>query len=334
LAVELEEILKVFDICIAHNIATLHKNLPLTAALSCLVEKRKIRMIAWCHDFAWLDPLYEPALHTGYPWDLLRTRWPGVEYVTVSEHRKNRLAQLFAIDPREISVIPPGVAWADFLKLEPLTRNLVDRLNLQDADPILLLPARVTRRKNIEFAIRVLASLREIHPKARLLVTGPPGAHNPTNSAYLESLSTLKSDLGVADRVHFLYEFGEGGSPLHVPDPVVADLFQLADILIFPSEREGFGIPIIEAGISRLPVFAADIPPVRESSMGYAYLFNPAEAPAKVGQAIHDHLNSDRVYKLRKVALANYSWATIIDREVIPLINQTARKSIVSTDEG
>jgi glycosyltransferase involved in cell wall biosynthesis len=69
---------------------------------------------------------------------------------------------------------------------------LARRLDLLRADLLLLLPARITRRKNIEFALEVLASLRrEGGQDARLLVTGPPGPHNPGNLAYLEQLLQL-----------------------------------------------------------------------------------------------------------------------------------------------
>ena len=42
----------------------------------------------------------------------------------------------------------------------------------------------------------------------------------------------------------------------------------LADSFLFTSRAEGFGIPILEAGLARLPVFCTDIPPFRESGQG------------------------------------------------------------------
>ena len=81
------------DVAIVHNVLTLHKNLAFTAALHRLHSAgRAPRLLAWCHDLAWLDPLYTPALHTGYPWKLLRMPWPGVRYVVVSSDRRALLA--------------------------------------------------------------------------------------------------------------------------------------------------------------------------------------------------------------------------------------------------
>jgi len=308
--------------CIVHNAITLHKNLPLTAALRRLADEKVTRFIAWCHDFAWQDALYTPDLHPGYPWDLLRTPWPGVRYVVVSAHRRERLAALLDLPPNRIAVVHPGVDVGEFLKLEPTTRRWLKELDLLTAAPLMLLPARITRRKNIEFAIRVTAALTRRHPQATLVVTGPPGPHNPTNIAYLESLRALREELGVAERVRFLYEQGDRADPFHVTDAIIADLYHLADLLLFPSRREGFGIPPLEAGLVRLPVFAADIPPLQESAGHLAHLFDPEGDPEAVAQAIADHLAGDPAYQLKRRVLSQFTWDAVLERHLLPLLRE------------
>ena len=312
------------DACIVHNAITLHKNLPLTAALRHLADEGATRFIAWCHDFAWQDTLYTPDLHPGYPWDLLRSAWPGVRYVVVSAHRQVRLAALLDLAEDQITVVTPGVDEAEFMKLEPDTARLAEKLHLDACEPLLLLPARITRRKNIEFAIRVTAALADRMPQAVLVVTGPPGPHNPANTAYLERLQELRRDLGVADRVHFLHECGDENHPLHVADAMIADLYHLADLLLFPSRREGFGIPPLEAGLARLPIFAADIPTLRESAAGLAHLFDPEGDPAVVAEAIAAHLASDQAYQMRRRVLRRFTWGAIVKRHLIPIIQEVA----------
>lgn len=323
IAEKLEPLLADADICITHNALTLHKNLPLTAALRCLSDDRITRLIAWCHDFAWQDELYTSDLHAGYPWDLLRSRWPRVRYVVVSEHRRERLAELFDLPATEIEVINPGIDLARFLDLKPLTQKLLERFDLLSADPLLLLPARITRRKNIQFAIRITASLVARNERATLVISGPPGPHNPKNIAYLESLKDLCEQLEVDERVHFLYQGGEGEEPLYVPDEVIADLYQLADALVFPSKREGFGIPVLEAGLARIPIFAADIPPIRESAGDLAYLFDPDGEPELVAEGILDNLESNRAYQLRRRVVDHYTWEAIIKQRLIPLLQES-----------
>ncbi len=308
------------EILLAHNIATLHKNLPLSAALFELVRAGELRLVAWCHDFAWQDPLYLPDLHPGYPWDLLRTPWPGVQYVTVSEHRRARLAELFHLPPERIRVVTPGVEVPAFLKLEEGTRRIVQRLALESANPLILLPARITRRKNIEFAIQVTAALSALRPGVRLIVTGPPGPHNPTNMAYLDSLRNLMAQLRVDPHIHFLYDCGEGDQPLWINDSEMADFYRLADLMLFPSRKEGFGIPVLEAGLIRLPIFAADIPPIRESTRGLARLFDLETPPEQVAAWIDSFLQTDQAYQLRQRVRDEFSWTRIGQRELLPLI--------------
>jgi glycosyltransferase involved in cell wall biosynthesis len=361
IAARLHELLRDVDILIAHNVFTLHKNLALTAALSNYPARQPTHRIAWHHDFAWTNPLYRDQLHDGEPWDLLRRAWPGVRHVTVSESRRRELAQLYGIDATMIEVVPPGVDTAEFFNWQPLTRALVDRLRLLDADLILLLPARITRRKNIELAVRSLAALRQqTGLDARLIVTGPPGAHNPANDAYLQRLLALRRDLQLDSVAHFLYELNpiislsdsvEGHSEvrsaereasqgdirqddvndvpeveergLEIPDAVVADLYTLADALIFPSQQEGFGIPVLEAGLARLPAFCADIPSLRETGDGLAHYFDPRADPSEVAALIATVLETDRPGLLRRRVRRDYTWSRIFRDRIIPLLELT-----------
>jgi glycosyltransferase involved in cell wall biosynthesis len=308
------------DLVIVHNAMTMHKNLALTAALYQLAAEKSSAYIAWCHDFAWLDELYIPELHPGFPWDLLRNPWPNVKYVVVSQHRGAMIANLLGLPEAEISVITPGVDMGEFLGLSPLVINLIEKLDLLRAIPLMLLPARVTRRKNIEFAIRVTACLQPHCPRPTLVVTGPPGPHNPKNLAYLEALNKMKAELGLQERVLFLYEQGSPGHHLELPYSAVSELYRISDLLLFPSQREGFGIPALEAGLARLPVFAASIPAMHESMGDHATFFDPDGDPELVANLIQSFLNNSHAYQLRRQTIDHYSWQSIFRRQILPLI--------------
>ena len=192
------------------------------------------------------------------------------------------------------------------------------------ADALLLLPARLTRRKNVEMALHILAALRAQIARpafpgarldARLVVTGPPGPHNPANAAYLQSLLDLRRELGLQGAAHMLYERG-----ITPDDGTMADLYQLADALLFPSAQEGFGIPILEAGLARLPVFCADIPPLRETGQGSAHFFDPHGDPAAVAARLARALEQDTAHRLRRRVLAGFTWKKIVEERVIPLL--------------
>lgn len=306
-------------LAIVHNVLSLHKNLAFSAALKQL-SSQGLRIVSWSHDFAWQDSIYLDDLHPGFPWDLIRSAWPGVEYVVVSEDRRKQLSALIGLSEEKIRVIYPGVDVDRFLKISSKTHTLAEINNLYDAEPMLLLPARITRRKNIELAIKTMGEICKSKPKSILVVTGPPGPHNPTNQAYLEELRKLKSDLGVERHILFLYEMGEDQRPFFATDRILTDLYQLADALFFPSKQEGFGIPILEAGLTRLPIFASDIAPFRESAGNDARLFPLDRNPITIAQEITNFLDHDPAYRMRKRVIKHFRWQSIIQNQIIPLI--------------
>ena len=319
LVVELEIAVSGVDVLIAHNVCSLNKNLALTAALHQLHQSGKLpQLILWHHDLAWTTARYLPELHDGYPWDLLRTDWDNTTHVVVSELRRDQLAGLMKLDPASIRVIPNGVDIEQFYKLEELTRSLLDKTNLLDASPILLLPIRVTPRKNIELALHTVAELKKQFPQAALVVTGPLGPHNANNLRYFEMLTSLRKQLGLEGSVHFLVELHDG----FLPDGVIADFYRVADALILPSREEGFGIPLVEAGFSHLPAFCADIPPLKKLGMEDAAFFSPDEKPATVAGMIADYFQASLPARLAMRARASFRWEAIYHRQIVPLLKE------------
>jgi glycosyltransferase involved in cell wall biosynthesis len=324
LAAQLQTALSNVDILIAHNICSLNKNLALTAALYKLhsdASRKFPYLILWHHDLAWTTPRYLPELYDGYPWDLLRTDWDGPQHVVVSELRREELVDLMKLDPASVRVIPNGVNTARFYKLESQTQKLIEMKSLMDAAPILLLPVRITRRKNIELALHTLSELHRYFPQAALVVTGPLGPHNGRNSEYFEMLLNLRAQLGLQDYVCFLAEL----SSSFLSDEVIADFYRVADALIFPSREEGFGIPLIEAAFSHLPVFCADIPPLRDLGMDDAYYFSPDEDPAVLADTIAGYFQSAAPARLAMRTRVLFRWETIYQRHIAPLLNDVKR---------
>ena len=317
LAEQLQSALSGMGILIAHNVCSLNKNPALTAALHQLHQSGKLpRLILWHHDLAWTTPRYRSELHDGYPWDLLRQDWGKTTHVAVSVSRRGELAKLMKLDSASISVIPNGVDIARFYKLESQTQPLIEKINLLDAAPILLLPVRVTPRKNIELALHTLAELKSYFPQAALVVTGPLGPHNANNHKYFKMLLELRTQLNVQDSFHFLAELTDS----FLSDKVIADLYRIADALFFPSREEGFGIPILEAGLAGLPIFCSDIPPLRKLGENYVTYFSPDADPRELAKLIANHLSINSVYGLRAEIRRQYTWEGIYSEKIAPLL--------------
>jgi glycosyltransferase involved in cell wall biosynthesis len=305
------------QVLIAHNVCSLNKNLALTAALRQLYERGGLkRLVLWHHDLAWTTSRYRSELHEGYPWDLLRSDWPGAIQVVVSEQRRRELSQLIGIPMESIRVIPNGLDIKRFLKLDAQTVEIVEKLDLLTAAPLLLLPVRITPRKNIELALSVLAALRHELPAARLVVTGPLGPHNPANTFYFEKLRRMRSELGLEKAAHFLAE----DTPDFLPDSVISDFYHLADALLLPSREEGFGIPILEAGLTGMPIFCADIPSLRELGGEEVSYFSPDADPAEVARMIVQALRQENWLSLRWRVREEYPWEKIYQTHIAPLL--------------
>jgi glycosyltransferase involved in cell wall biosynthesis len=189
---------------------------------------------------------------------------------------------------------------------------------LFDAAPIFLLPVRITPRKNIEQALRVMSVLKADLPDARLVVTGPMGPHNPKNLGYFNELLALRDRLDLKGQVSFLAEI----SREFLPDAVVADFYRLSDALLLPSREEGFGIPVLEAGISGLPVFCADIPPLRELAGEQGVFFSPDVPPEQVAALITRKLSHDAGFRLRSRVRTSFTWEKLYQQHIQPLLRE------------
>ena len=69
-------------------------------------------------------------------------------------------------------------------------------------------------------------------------------------------------------------------------------------------------------------MFAADIPPVRESAGNLAHLFKLTDSPDAVAHRIAGFLQNDRAYRLRKRVLARFTWRGIVERQIVPLLQE------------
>jgi glycosyltransferase involved in cell wall biosynthesis len=306
IAASLDRVLRPGEALIVHNVMTMPFNLPLTAALC------QRRMLAWTHDLAWPDPRHAAFQREGWPWRMMAQPLPAARYVTVSEVRREQAAELIGIDPGSIEVIPNGIDALGFHGLGRRALTLARRADFATASPLILVPLRITRRKRLELGIEAAARLVGNHPRLRVVITGPLGAHSADNRAYFEELLALRSRLMMDGIVVFCHQHPvRDGHP--VTDQVMAELYRLADAVLIPSESEGFGLPLLEAGLLRLPVVAADIPVLREAGGPSLVTFPVEPTPDEVATALAGVLESPAGRQRRRVVEA-YSWDAILPR--------------------
>jgi mannosylglucosylglycerate synthase len=326
LAGRLRPLLQPADWVVVHNVFTKHFNLPLTAALHRLLDRGGMgRCIAWCHDFSWTSPHSRSKLHSGYPWDLLKTYRSDVAYVTVSQRRQRELAGLLHCPADRIRVIYNGVDPGELLGLSAEGQSLADGFDLGESDLVMLMPVRVTQAKNIEYALRVVEALKSRGLRPRLIVTGPPDPHDAQNLAYYHSLLELRRQLGIEHEARFVCETGRRPDQLRLVDPrVVGDLFRVSDVLFMPSHREGFGMPVVEAGLAGLGVFCAAVPAAEELGGEDVTLFSADDAPVDVAARLVDWAESNAVHRLRRRVRQTLTWDRLFQRDILPWLEGSA----------
>ena len=182
------------------------------------------------------------------------------------------------------------------------------------------MPVRVTQAKNIEFALHTLAEIKQNGLTPKLILTGPPDPHDPKNMAYFDSLKELRNHLGLKDNMFFVYELDdESGSPLTLPIEVVGELYRVMDVLFMPSHREGFGMPILEAGLTGLGIFSAPIPASVEIGQQDLHLVDINKEPHFTAKQILDWCEQNQAYQMRKKVRQNYTWEALFQNDMKPI---------------
>jgi glycosyltransferase involved in cell wall biosynthesis len=322
----LKEILQDIDSCIVHNIPSMPFNFAATAAVNELVTELDTRFVFWLHDTVLVREEWQSFIGK-FPFTLLHRKNDRTLFVTPTSFRARQFAALeepYTI-PR-MKVIPNGVSVEEYLKIDEVTKQLMRRLGLSFDDFIIVTPVRVLPRKNIELALNVVHELAHISNRRRikLLISGPPGA-DPDSIAYESKLREIIKMRRLQDSVifcHDLISFKRQFSDGNITKWSVADCYNIADLVFIPSKEEGFGLPVIEAGAARKPIFCSRIPPfqelIREDIEGY--MFDLRNPPQDIAFRIYRMMLENAVDNNFDQVVEKYDWESIVLKKVIPLL--------------
>jgi glycosyltransferase involved in cell wall biosynthesis len=200
--------------------------------------------------------------------------------VTVSEFSRRELAELLEVDPARLSVVPGGVDE----RFSPDADAAGARRALGLARPYVLCVASQTARKNLAALV----------PAARALAAdgvelAVAGGHRP----------------------QFAAEQGLGGLRLlgHVDDALLPGLYAGAEAFALPSLYEGFGLPVLEAMASGVPVLTTRAGALPEVAGGAARLVeDPAAFAAELPALLADRAQRERRRAAGLERAARFSW--------------------------
>lgn len=234
-------------------------------------------------------------------WLWRRTAGWAQRIVTISAHSRAEIIDAFRIPEARVDVIPLGVEADSFGTLtEEECRQVLSDFNL--TPPFFLFIGTIQPRKNVERIIaaheRLPAALRREVP---LVLAGRYGWGC---DELLQRLQTLSP----ATCVRWLR---------YVDDGQARALMQQARALVFPSLHEGFGLPVLEAFASGLPVITSTTTALPEVAGDAALLVDPVRTDEIAGAMLR-LLDDDSLRQaLREAGSARvreFTWERCADR--------------------
>lgn len=315
---------------IVHNVLSRHYNLALTAALVEVARdtQKDIVWIAWIHDASFIDTKYtnlSPSLTHQYPWNLISSPQKPFQYVTVSNTRKSELMKMYGTPQSRIKVVKNGLDINKMLPLPLQTRELFKHVSMRKPDYVGIIPVRIVERKNIEFAITFAKiAQQQFGKKFIFIVTGAVHQQNKFAVRYYAFLKDRIKKERLQEHFIFLNEFVlKNHRPFNIFGVNVRDLYLISDFLFLPSTGEGFGLPVIEAGFMRIPIFCSNLDVFTEVGNGYIYSFDLMKKPKEIVEYVLYHLKRRKSTLFRKKVLQEYDFETIVDRDIIPLLKSS-----------
>lgn len=308
----LDEIIRPGDLLVSFNSFAQPFCVPLTLALRNIsVRRADFTHVTWSSDLAIRDPQYDWTAAGSEPWSLFWKAWEPIRYIVSSEPVRATQAEAFKVDREMIGVVPMGVNPANCLRLPQVVSELCVSRDLYAAFPLLLMPVRMSQRKNIAKAIEAIHALKIEFPAAHLIITGSISPHDRGSRKRLDDLVTAVQNRGLHNRVTILSEAPTFGTP--ITHDVCMSFLAICDGLVFTSDYEGFLIPILEAGLYKIPVIAPPLAEIRSWASGFVH-FYPENATAEDIALFIGELFRGPEYKIKFKFRSEFSWATIFKK--------------------
>lgn len=165
--------------------------------------------------------------------------------IASTERERNALNRYYGVSPEKISVIPCGVNLELFQPSDKAATR--QKLGLGE-DKIMLFVGRIERLKGIDKIIRSMIYLADIHPK--LIIVGEDG----NRPGEINDLKDLAQSLGSSADISFTGLINYENLP---------DFYNAADVCVFPSYYESFGLAPLESLACGTRVVATDVGDLR-----------------------------------------------------------------------
>jgi glycosyltransferase involved in cell wall biosynthesis len=218
-----------------------------------------------------------------------------------SESLRREVLHYLDVDPAKLHLIPEAVDHELF--------SLGDREQAWSAvatkhgvrKPFVLFVSSLWPYKNCEGLLRAFAAAKSDLGDRQLVIVGPG-----RDVEYVGQLRALADQLGITKDVVWV-----GGVPLEE----TVDFYRCADVFVYPSVNETFGLPILEAMATGCPVVTSDTSAMPETAGGAALLADPAD-PESIADAIVKACGpeADRLRSAGPERAGEFTWSATAER--------------------
>jgi glycosyltransferase involved in cell wall biosynthesis len=165
--------------------------------------------------------------------------------VTVSRYSAQKLVQLYDVDEKKIRIVPNGVDPQRFKPTEDCEK-IKDRIG-GNSEHVILFVGNLIPRKGLHFLIEAAKHVIKERKETKFVVVGDGPLKN--------RLISYSKEQGVSDKFVFLGD---------VPEAMLHQLYNCADVFASPSIQEGQGISLLEAQATAKPVVAFNVSAINE----------------------------------------------------------------------
>ena len=220
------------------------------------------------------------------------------EVIVNSNYMKNELQRLFGLPYEKINVIPNGINLSNFTGIE---RDYdFRRQYAMDNEKIILYVGRLVYEKGIQHLIAAMPKVLSNYHDAKLIIAGRGGM--------MDELRQEANNLGLNDKIYFTG---------YLDSKQVQKMYKCADVAVFPSTYEPFGIVALEAMLAGVPTVVSDVGGLDEIvTHGVdgmkAYAGNANSIADSITALLYDHQLATNVAKKAKQKVKEqFNWEKI-----------------------
>jgi len=229
-----------------------------------------------------------------FKWGYYLTMWMGVKrankIIAVTKYTRDEIIRLLGGNKKKVKVILEGIDVARFPNPNADPTSLARRLNIKH--PVIFYVGNWRAHKNVPTLLAAFRELREKGQKAQLIL----GGKTSEEGLQLIQHHPFKKDIVVAG---------------FIANDELPQYYALANVFVYPSLYEGFGLQVLEAQYMGVPVAASKTSTLPEVAGVGARYFNPLDA-SEMALVVSNILRDSRLQKsLRERGYRNlkrFSW--------------------------